>query len=99
MELPQRFPYNIHNIIHGDLKPANIFEDEYLFPKISDIGMSKFSTESTTGLKGTSIYIAPESWDDCGYSKTGDVYSYAMISYEMLTLEEPFKGFYTSKNM
>lgn len=55
--------------------------------------MQKFSIESTTGLKGTSIYIVPEGWDNCDYSKVGEVYAIAMIAYEMQTLEEPFKGF------
>lgn len=49
-------------------------------------------SESEGEVKGTPIYIPPESWKDHEYTKAGDVYAFAMISYEMLTLEEPFKG-------
>ena len=90
-----------HNIIHRDLKPANILEDDFLFPKVADFGLSKMlhtnqdsmTTQSSTGFKGTPIYMAPECWDNNEYSKSTDVYAFAMIAYELLTLEIPFKDF------
>ena len=89
-----------HDIIHRDLKPANILEDDFLFPKIADFGLSKtihtnaesMSTDSTIGLKGTFIYLPPESWDYYQYTKAGDVYAFAIIVYEILTLQIPFEG-------
>ena len=90
-----------HNIIHRDLKPENILEDEFLFPKIADFGLSKIlhsnsdsvSTQSTTGVKGTPIYIPPEGWGSNECSKAGDVYAFAIIAYEIMTLEIPFKDY------
>ena len=94
-----------HNIIHRDLKPENILEDDYLFPKICDFGLSKIyhsnkesmSTESQAGYKGTPIYIPPETWSREEYSTAGDVYAFALIVYELMTLDEPFKKFTISK--
>lgn len=89
-----------HNIIHRDLKPANILEDDFMFPKIADFGLSKInhsniesmSTESIDGLKGTPIYIPPESWENSTFTKAGDVYAFAIIVFEILTPDEPFKN-------
>lgn len=87
-----------HNIIHRDLKPDNIFVDNDLNPKIGDFGLSKIihfndeskSLESSTGFKGTILYSSPEALFDGEYTKSGDVYSFSMIIYEIITSEKPF---------
>ncbi|KAK8883181.1 hypothetical protein M9Y10_045831 [Tritrichomonas musculus] len=69
------------NILHRDLKPENVLVDGYLYPKISDFGLSKITDflsismnfQSQKGLKGTPIYMAPEILSNEEYSKSGDV--------------------------
>lgn len=89
-----------HNIIHRDLKPENILMDENLYPKIADFGLSKIlhrnedslSAPSIGGFKGTYLYASPEVLKDNEYTKAGDVYSFAIIAFEVITNEKPFKN-------
>ncbi|KAK8888432.1 hypothetical protein M9Y10_039502 [Tritrichomonas musculus] len=92
-----------HDVIHRDLKPDNIFLDDYLCPKIADFGLSKINHNSSTSIsdlktttgtiKGTPIYIAPEIWSSQEYTTASDVYAYSLIIYEIATNERPFNGY------
>lgn len=88
-----------NNILHRDLNPENVFLDGHLFPKIGDFGLSTrnhtsdtMTYQSTTGMKGNPIYSAPEILQFNNYSKSGDVYSFAYIVFEIVTEEIPFDG-------
>ncbi len=80
-----------HNngVVHGNLKPANIF----VLPdgvKITDMGISSALspldfTSIQHGLGEVYKYIAPEVVIGGALSKTSDIFSLGIIVYEMLT--------------
>ncbi len=81
-------------IVHRDLKPANIFRENGVV-KVGDVGLSKFIAPSRrsahTQSVGTVYYMAPEVAKG-RYGKEVDVYSLAVILFELLTGKVPFDG-------
>ncbi|MBW9220733.1 protein kinase, partial [Methanothermococcus sp. SCGC AD-155-M21] len=81
-------------IIHLDLKPHNILLKDGI-PKISDWGLSKVMTESSsaTANKGfTPIYASPEQIDSKSKDEKTDIWQLGVVFYELVTGELPFKG-------
>lgn len=82
-------------VVHRDVKPANILMTVEGRPKITDFGVAKLNTSNltTTGtIIGTPMYMSPE--QVTGHTVTGrsDQFSLAVILYEMLGGDRPFKG-------
>ncbi len=88
-------------IIHRDLKPSNIMLDEEGNAFLTDFGIARLMVASSggagltqTGLSmGTPGYMAPE--QGMGQSNVGpaaDLYSLAVMLFEMLTGGRPFEA-------
>ncbi len=90
-------------VIHRDLKPENIllvkkFEEDHEseLVKLTDFGIAKVTGEPSLTLNeqlfGTPGYIAPEYVGGLGIDGRSDIYSLAVVVYEMITGVLPFEG-------
>jgi TonB family protein len=82
-------------IIHRDIKPSNIMLLPDGRPKIMDFGVAHLSfTVITTagGFPGSPSYVAPEQVTSSKASPRTDLFSLAVVAYEMLTGRRPFEG-------
>ncbi|KAJ3691470.1 hypothetical protein LUZ61_020634 [Rhynchospora tenuis] len=77
-----------HQILHLDIKPANILLDSSFRALVSDFGISKLigKDESTvmTRARGTIGYLPPEMLVPNAISTKSDVYSYGMVLLELV---------------
>lgn len=74
------------NIIHRDVKPENIFVNEYGNYKLGDFGVARTveNTISSLSQKGTYTYIAPEVYFGRPYGAAADIYSLGIVLYRYL---------------
>jgi serine/threonine protein kinase len=80
------------NIIHRDIKPSNIFINGPNLV-IGDLGQAKnfdMSVVNSKTMFGTFPYNAPETFEDEGYTKKIDIWSFGCVLYEMIKLEKLF---------
>ena len=80
-----------HDIVLRDLKPGNVGYDSQLNVRLFDFGMARKVDECIDDeICGSPRYMAPEVMEGKGYSLKVDVYSFAIVLYELCTLEVPF---------
>jgi len=80
-------------LIHRDLSSYNILVDKNLNVKIGDFGLSRIKANNTTMTRcNTAAWTAPEILKGTQYSEKSDVYSFAIVLWELYTQERPFQG-------
>jgi len=79
------------NIIHRDIKPANFLVTESFVVKVIDFGVSRvMSQDIKMTMIGTPVYMAPEVMNDEVYTEKADIYGFALVLYELITLEAAY---------
>lgn len=85
-------------VVHRDLKPENILLDREGHALLADFGIVKLIEEAspagtltaTGGLIGTPAYMSPEQAQGMPVDRRSDLYSLAVVVFEMLTGQQPY---------
>lgn len=89
-------------IVHRDIKPENVLitnQSGGMKCKIIDFGLCKPDLQSGSGrltatgdLLGTALYMSPEQVKGAAVDKRSDIYSFAIMFFEMLAGYPPLKA-------
>ena len=86
-----------HGVLHRDIKPSNVLLHSDGTPALGDFGLARMmgSVRRLTGsgtVMGTPEYMSPEQAADEPLGPASDLYSLAIVAYEMLTGRVPFEA-------
>jgi NIMA (never in mitosis gene a)-related kinase 1/4/5 len=80
------------NILHRDIKSANIFVTGENVVQLGDLNVAKVVNGLAHTQTGTPYYASPEVWKDSPYDSKSDIWSLGCVLYELCALEPAFKS-------
>ncbi len=86
-----------HGVIHRDVKPGNVIVTKEGAAKVTDFGIARghnsdMSLTQTGAVMGTATYFSPEQAQGERVDARSDIYSLAVVLYEMIIGKPPFSG-------
>ncbi len=85
-------------VVHRDVKPANVFVLPSGRAKLGDFGIARMADDQSAfrsragAVNGTPAYIAPEQLSGETDLSRCDAYSFAVMTYELLTGDYPYQA-------
>ncbi|KAG0476354.1 hypothetical protein HPP92_013195 [Vanilla planifolia] len=82
-------------IVHWDLKSPNLLVDKNWSVKVCDFGLSRLKANtfiSSKSVGGTAEWMAPEFLRGERTDEKSDVFSFGVVLWELLTMQQPWRG-------
>ena len=83
-------------VVHRDVKPGNLLLDRERNVHVADFGIASAagmdSLTKTGTVLGTAAYLSPEQAQGSRATPASDRYALAVVAFELLAGERPFKG-------
>lgn len=86
-------------VLHLDIKPANIMLSEKNEIKLIDFGISSDSKKSNKEIMGSPYYMSPEQISGNNIDQRSDIYSVGVTIYELFTGNLPFQDSKTREEL
>jgi serine/threonine protein kinase len=86
---------HVHNVVHRDVKPANIMVTKEGVVKVVDFGIARLTDMSMTQpnmMIGSRAYMSPQLYKGEKADPRSDIWAMGVTLYELLAYRRPFVG-------